>query len=129
MSGFTDAEIDKLIVISGEHKNNPATRETIGELAKEIKYLRSMKRESGDRAYPRLLSEDEKKALLKKSEDLLNDLMGNKLGGYEGINRPFWIMSAFKEVIEEYGNRDVGLTWSYNDLKAAKPTNQIEGGN
>tara|TARA_R110000851_G_scaffold20691_3_gene62419 strand:- start:418 stop:717 length:300 start_codon:yes stop_codon:yes gene_type:complete len=67
--------------------------------------------------YPKLLTEKEKSKLLKKSERLMTELLENNLGGYSGKNRPFWIMSAFKEVIEEFSERDVGLSWSFNDLK------------
>lgn len=74
------------------------------------------------RPYPNLLSEDEKQRLLQKAENLWEALQQNKLGGFSGINRPFFILNEFREVIEEYGNRDTGLLWSYNDLKQAKAT-------
>jgi hypothetical protein len=73
-----------------------------------------------DRLYPQLFSEEEKQRLLKKAEELWGDLERNKLGGFSGINRPFLILGVFKEVIEEYGGRDVGLNWSYDALRAAK---------
>lgn len=68
--------------------------------------------------YPELLSQDETKALIAKAEILWADLQANNIGGYSGINRPFWILCQFKDVIEEFGHRDVGLTWSKNDLDA-----------
>lgn len=74
------------------------------------------------RPYPRLLSDDEKKALLQKAENLWEALQQNNLGGFSGINRPFFILNEFKDIIEEYGGRDIGLQWSYNDLKRAVPT-------
>lgn len=61
---------------------------------------------------PDELSKDESAALLKKAEELWKDLQNNNLGGYSGINRPFFIVSEFKEAIEQFGRRDVGLTWS-----------------
>lgn len=72
------------------------------------------------RILPELLTEDERARLLKKAEYLWEDLQKNNLGGYSGINRPFHILNQFKEVIEEFGNRDVGLHWSRDDLEAAK---------
>jgi hypothetical protein len=73
------------------------------------------------RTYPDLLSDDERKALLADAEWLWKRLEANDLGGFSGANRPFYILHAFKEVIEKYGRRDVGLSWSKNDLDAAKP--------
>ena len=70
------------------------------------------------RPYPELLSPDEARALLKKAEELWSDLQEDKLGGFSGINRPFWILSQFKQVIEEFGHRDVGQHWSKNQLEA-----------
>ena len=70
------------------------------------------------RPYPDLLSKDERKAMLADAEELWRRLVADDLGGYSGINRPFYILHAFKEVIEKYGHRDVGLTWSQNDLEA-----------
>lgn len=71
--------------------------------------------------YPDLLSEDERKQLLADAEWLWKRLEANDIGGFSGFNRPFYILHAFKEVIEKYGHRDVGLTWSKNALDAAKP--------
>lgn len=70
------------------------------------------------RDYPELLSEDERRAILQDAERLWKDLQSNDLGGYSGVNRPFYILHAFKEIIEKYGRRDVGLTWSKNALDA-----------
>ncbi len=72
-----------------------------------------------ERPYPKLLSDDEKKSLLEKAERLWDDLQEDKLGGFSGINRPLWIVGEFKQVLEEYGKRDVGLEWSVDDLKEA----------
>lgn len=72
-----------------------------------------------DRPYPELLTPDERKAILAEAEQLWADLQSNNLGGFSGENRPFWILHAFKVVIERYGHRDVGLSWSKNDLDAA----------
>ncbi|QIG68204.1 hypothetical protein EVB56_013 [Rhizobium phage RHph_Y1_10] len=76
-------------------------------------------REMEDRVYPHLLSKEEQSAMLKDAEMLWQDLQQNNLGGYSGGNRPFYILHEFKRIIEKYGNRDVGLTWSKNDLDAA----------
>lgn len=71
------------------------------------------------RPYPELLSADEQAALLSRSEELWRRLEANDLGGFAGINRPFWILAEFKSVIEQFGHRDVGLKWSKDDLDAA----------
>lgn len=73
-----------------------------------------------ERPLPELLTKDERASILRKAEELWADLQANNLGGYSGINRPFYILHAFKEVIEKYGHRDVGLSWSKNDLDAAR---------
>lgn len=70
------------------------------------------------RPYPDLLSPEEAKALLTEAETLWADLQADNLGGYSGINRPFWILTRFKAVIEEFGRRDVGQTWSKDALDA-----------
>ena len=72
------------------------------------------------RPYPELLSDAEQKTLLARAEQLWRELQADNLGGFSGINRPFWIAAEFKSVIEEFGHRDVGLQWSKNDLDAAK---------
>lgn len=72
-----------------------------------------------ERTMPILLTKDEGSALLLKSERLWKNLRENDLGGFADGNRPFYILWAFEEVIEEFGNRDVGLTWSKNQLDAA----------
>lgn len=73
----------------------------------------------GARAFPELLSDDEAASLLADAEQLWRDLQANNLGGFSGINRPFWILYSFKAVIEKYGHRDVGLHWSNDELDAA----------
>lgn len=70
-----------------------------------------------DREPPKLLTKVETAEMLKEAEWLLKDLLENNLGGYSGINRPFYILHAFERMIEKYGNRDVGLNWTYNQLK------------
>lgn len=69
------------------------------------------------RPYPDMLSEAERKQLLADAEYLWKRLEANDIGGYSGINRPFYILHAFKEVIETYGRRDVGLTWTRKELE------------
>ncbi|MEQ9634590.1 MAG: hypothetical protein RLW68_00750 [Devosia marina] len=70
------------------------------------------------RPYPELLTNDERKELLQEAERLWKDLQNNNLGGFSGGNRPFYILHAFKQVIEKYGHRDVGLNWSKDALDA-----------
>ena len=74
-----------------------------------------------DRPYPDLLTPEENRALLTRAEQAWQALQENDLGGFSGINRPFWILAEFKAVIEQFGRRDIGQTWSKNDLDAAKP--------
>ena len=64
--------------------------------------------------------------LLKRAENLWGSLQNNDLGGYSGINRPFWIVSVFREIIEEFGNRDTGYTWSQDDLKKAREAGVVD---
>lgn len=71
-----------------------------------------------DRPYPILLTDEERKSILAEVETLWAELEGNELGGYSGINRPFYILHAVKRAIEKYGYRDVGLTWSKRQLEA-----------
>lgn len=78
--------------------------------------------EKHTRPYPDLLSEAERKDILSDAEGLWRALEANNLGGFSGHNRPFYILHAFKQVIEKYGKRDVGLTWSKNALDAAAPS-------
>lgn len=73
-----------------------------------------------DRPHPDLLSKQETTELLKVAENLWSDLQKNDLGGFSGINRPFYILNSFKDMIEKYGRRDVGLTWSANDIVKSK---------
>lgn len=73
---------------------------------------------NSEREPPELLSVQERKDILRDAEELWRALESNDLGGYSNINRPFYILHAFKQVIEKYGHRDVGLHWSRNDLDA-----------
>ena len=70
--------------------------------------------------FPDLLSVSEQQEILLDAEILWSELQKNELGGFSGQNRPFYILHAFKTVIEKYGKRDVGLKWSNNDLDAAR---------
>lgn len=78
--------------------------------------------EALQRPYPKLFDQSEAKALLVRAENLWSDLQANNLGGFSGINRPFYILHEFRKVIEEFGNRDVGLAWSKDQLDAALST-------
>jgi hypothetical protein len=69
-----------------------------------------------NRPYPELLTSDESRALLTAAENLWEDLQKNNLGGFSGVNRPFYILHKFRRVIEKFGHRDTGLQWSKNDL-------------
>lgn len=69
------------------------------------------------REKPNLLTEEEKKWLLNLSECLVKDILEDKLGGYSGVNRPYHAFHMFKVAIERLGKRDVGLQWTYNQLK------------
>jgi hypothetical protein len=69
-----------------------------------------------DRSRPELLSESENRALLKRAEELWRRLQEDKLGGFSGVNRPFWIVGEFRHVIEEFGHRDTGLHWTKDQL-------------
>lgn len=71
-----------------------------------------------EREYPELFTAEERGGILHDAESLWSDLQSNDLGGYSGVNRPFYILHVFKEIIERYGHRDVGLTWSRNALEA-----------
>lgn len=71
-----------------------------------------------ERAPPALLTGDEERALLAEAAALWSDLRRDQLGGFSGDNRPFYILHEFRRVIEKFGNRDVGLTWSKDDLDA-----------
>lgn len=65
---------------------------------------------------PELLTEEERKEILAEAELLWKDLQENKLGGFSDGNRTFYILHVLKWTIEKYGRRDVGLTWSKNEL-------------
>jgi len=65
-----------------------------------------------------LLSGEEKRAMLKKAEYLWRRLQANDLGGYSGVNRPFYILNAFMEIIEDYGRRDIGEKHTGYEIEA-----------
>lgn len=69
---------------------------------------------------PELLTREEARAMLTAAEELWEDLQRNELGGFSGVNRPFYIIGVFKRIIETYGKRDVGLLWSKDDLDSLK---------
>jgi hypothetical protein len=86
----------------------------------------SDKMEPVGRTPPELLSSEEQQELKEKAEWLWSALQRNELGGYSGVNRPFYILHEFKAAIEKYGRRDVGLTWSHNDLKSLYTADQVK---
>lgn len=65
-----------------------------------------------------LLSAEENKALLKRAEVLWRQLQENELGGYSGINRPFYILNSFRAAIEDFGKRNTGYRHSKNEIDA-----------
>lgn len=71
------------------------------------------------RPYPDLLTPEEEKEILRDAEALWSDLQENNLGGFSGHNRPFYIIAEFKRIIERFGRRDIGQTWSRLELEAA----------
>lgn len=75
---------------------------------------------TAERPYPELLSAEEQQAMLARAEQLWSALQANNLGGFSGINRPFYILHEFRRVIEEFGHRNTGLQWSKNDLDGAR---------
>lgn len=83
---------------------------------------------SAQRPYPELLDNEENRSLLTAAEHLWSDLQGNNLGGFSGINRPFYILHEFRRVIETFGHRDTGLQWSKNDLDAVRVQFESECG-
>lgn len=72
------------------------------------------------RPYPDLLSDQERRDLLTRAERLWRALQENDLGGFSSGNRPFYILAEFEAVIEAFGHRDIGQTWSNNELEVAK---------
>jgi hypothetical protein len=75
---------------------------------------------SNPQTTPELLTKDECRALQVMAENLWDELQTNKLGGYSGVNRPFYITSCFREVIEKFGHRDTGYTWSKEQIDNGK---------
>ena len=63
------------------------------------------------------LTLDEQKELLRFSEAVWKDLSDNNLGGYSGINRPFYLCWMFREVIEKYRNRNLGSNLTREQLE------------
>lgn len=72
--------------------------------------------ETINRPFPELLSEDEAAAIQAQAARLWADLQDNRLGGFSGFNRPFYIAFAMRKAIEEFGHRDTGLSWSKNEI-------------
>jgi hypothetical protein len=70
------------------------------------------------RPFPELLDDDERKALLSRAFEQLWAEGGQLRRIFERINRPFYIVSEFRRVLEEFGHRDTGLDWSKNQLDA-----------
>lgn len=105
----------------------PTVAEVVGAILPLIAPESDVKAGAGERRpYPDLLSADEQKAILADAEQLWSDLQANNLGGFSGINRPFYIVTEFKRAIEEFGRRDIGLSWSKNDLDADLSTPPAE---
>ena len=96
-----------------------AERETAHAAGLAAGIAQERERAISERPYPDVLSDIEAKKLLSRSEDLWNRLEQNDIGGYSGINRPFYILHEFRVVIEEFSRRDTGLNWSKNQLDAA----------
>lgn len=67
-----------------------------------------------------LLTKEERQSLQDLAEYVWERLDGNSLGGYSGINRPFYIKWMFEEVIEKYGRRNIGLSLTGEQLKDFK---------
>jgi hypothetical protein len=55
------------------------------------------------------LTEEELAALNSYSEVLWYELRDNHLGGYSGVNRPFYLAWKIREAIERFGHRNTGL--------------------
>lgn len=66
-----------------------------------------------------LLTVDEEKLLLIKAEYLFEDIIENRPGGLSGVNRPFSIKAYFKEVIEDFGKRNIGYRMNKYEIEAA----------
>jgi hypothetical protein len=106
------------ITNSDDEQMTPTMRSLVSAGRSALESSAPVKGETEGRERPELFSESERKDILADAEALWRDLQGNNLGGFSGGNRPFYILHAFKTVIEKYGKRDVGLTWSKNDLDA-----------
>lgn len=65
-----------------------------------------------------LLSDEERRALLTRAENLWRALEGNNLGGFSDQNRPFYIVNAFREVIEDFGKRNTGYRHTGLEIEA-----------
>jgi hypothetical protein len=71
------------------------------------------------RPYPELLTDEEQRQIVEMAEQLWADLQSNNLGGYSGINRPFYIANELRRAVEQFGHRDTGLHWTRDQLNAA----------
>lgn len=56
------------------------------------------------------LTSEETTQLREFAEGVWQALVANDLGGFSGINRPFYLVWKFREAIERFGRRDTGLT-------------------
>jgi hypothetical protein len=56
------------------------------------------------------LTTEERQSMRTFAENLWDELQGDKLGGFSGINRVLYLEWKLREVIEQYGHRDTGLT-------------------
>lgn len=78
-----------------------------------------------------LLTPTEKRELQRLAEQLWSHLQANQLGGYSDGNRPLFILGRFREMIEKFGHRDTGWTWTQAQIdkgtkdgeRAAPPPN------
>ena len=76
--------------------------------------------DAGQKSTVKLLTKDEHASIQKFAEDVWVALEENELGGYSGINRPFYLIWMFKKVIEKYGDRNIGLTLTADEVDAIK---------
>ena len=61
---------------------------------------------------------EERRQLLQRAERLWQELQDNELGGYSGINRPFYICEVFKEIAAAERARILALLRGPTTLEA-----------